>query len=59
MNKIYVEGQKATKYNSEVIVADAVGFVSIEFIFDSRWDDLIKVYQFKNGLLVYDITQVN
>lgn len=57
MNKIYIDGQKATKYNSEVIVADAVGFVSIEFIFDSSWDDLIKVYQFKNGLLVYDITQ--
>lgn len=57
MNKIYIEGQKATKYNSEVIVADAVGFVSIEFIFDSRWDNLIRTYQFTNGVLVYDVTQ--
>lgn len=58
MLKIKVDGQQATRFNAEKVVSDAVNFVPIEFIFDARWDGLLRTYQFKNGLLAYDVTQV-
>ena len=54
MIKFLVKGQNIETLEHEVIAADQIAFVKIQFVFDNNWKPMHKVVQFTQGAFTYN-----